>query len=83
MADAGTVQAGCTVVAGNGYWGKGDTLKAAKQAFTREGGRLSNGYVILLFDPESTFHYIDGMGRMVYEGPEPEQVTVKARKVKR
>lgn len=50
------------VVLGPNYWGKGTTEKEAKAKFREHGGVLSRGYVVLTFDPETTFTGVNDMG---------------------
>ena len=70
------------IVAGNGYWGGGDTLAEAKREFTRQGGRLSHGYAIAA---GPGLKYVDPIGRVVYDPSMGEftQREVKPRKVRR
>lgn len=67
------------VVMGNHYWGKGDTLDAAKARFRREGGRLSNGYLVIEFGEGSEFVGVDQLGRYHWKGNEPATTYVKPR----
>lgn len=54
------------VVYGAYYWGKGKTLPEAKKQFQKSGGHLSDGYTVLLFDADTIFDGVDGMGRYSY-----------------
>lgn len=64
------------------YWGKGATLAEAKRKFYEEGGRLSRGYTILVFDADTVLEGVDLMGRYYYhkrnsdEAPNPPTETV-------
>jgi hypothetical protein len=76
---AGTGPTGRTIVIGYGYWGSGTDLKAAKAEFTRQGGRLSDGYNILQFDPDTSFEGVDQMGSVYWLGNEPTETKVAPR----
>lgn len=54
------------VVLGPNYWGKGTTLAEAKANLRKQGGRLSWGYLILTFPPETEFKGVDDFGRYHY-----------------
>jgi hypothetical protein len=54
---------GYTVVVGNYRYGAGPDLATAKQRFRARGGRLSDGYAVLVFDEDTDFCGIDNMGR--------------------
>lgn len=68
-----------TVVIGGGVWGKGSTLDEAKRNFSRYGGSLSAGYVILTFGSRSEFAGVDEIGRVHWSGDDPAERHVKAR----
>ncbi len=67
------------VVAGHYSWGKGATLAEAKKNFGRNGGKLSDGYIVLTFDGETEFLGFDVMGRYSWNGNRPTSETFKAR----
>jgi hypothetical protein len=61
------------VVIGRNYWGKGDTVPAAKVEFRKQGGLLKHGYTVLKFGEFSEFKGVDDTGRVYWEGSPPEQ----------
>lgn len=63
-------QANKTVVIGYCYWGKGDTLPEAKAQFSKQGGRLSDGYLIVVFDDGAVFTGVDDLGYYHWEHPD-------------
>lgn len=71
---------GVTVVMGQFYWGRGDTLDEAKRNFKAEGGSLMRGYEIFEFPPETLFMGVNQMGVISWDGPEPKRTKVPARK---
>lgn len=71
------------VIGGNGRWGKGTTLVAAKAAFRAYGGRLSDGYTILTFDADTEFRGVDDLGRTHWNGNHPHVRDVQPRGSKR
>lgn len=71
---------GHTLIMGGYRWGSGVDLVAAKAEFRRQGGRLSNGYVVMIFDDETDFCGVDGMGSYHFIGNQPEQSVVEPRK---
>ena len=72
---------GFLVIAGAmfGTWGWGATLKEAKARFTTFGGKLSRGYDIFEFTPETEFLGVRQDGLIQWDGPEAKHTTVKAR----
>lgn len=55
---------GCVLIMGQGIWGRGGSIKAAKKQFKKEGGRPKSGYIIVYCtDPKA---YVDGLGRVTY-----------------
>lgn len=77
---ASTPRTGQTLVAGGHRWGVGDTLTEAKANFRRQGGRLCDGYEVVVFDADTRFHGVDQAGRFHYRGNAPTRTEVKARK---
>lgn len=67
------------VVIGPNYWGKGATLAEAKRNFTKFGGCLSDGYLILTFSAETEFIGVDDIGRYHWRGDVPARREVKPR----
>lgn len=59
------------IVAGGGRWGRGNDLAEAKRNFTRFGGRLTGGYEVIEFGPDTTFTGVDEIGRYYFDGPPP------------
>lgn len=82
MADTFTGRT-AVIVAGGGRWGRGADLAQAKKNFTRFGGRLSGGYEIIEFGPDTTFTGVDEMGRYYFEGPSPTTREVQPSKPRR
>lgn len=70
---------GWTVVGGQGFWGSGPDLATAKAEFRRQGGRLGNGYGVAVFDEETDFVGVSGMGSLQFRGNPPEWTKVEAR----
>lgn len=70
------------VVIGYQAWGKGTTLAEAKKNMRNAGGALSNGYMILTFDKDTTFHGVDQHGRYEWTGNAPTQTKVPGKMVK-
>lgn len=66
------------VVCGHGYYGRSNTVVAAKANFRQYGGRLKDGYVILEFGPGSAFVGISAMGWR-YLGDPPKVTEVQPR----
>lgn len=60
------------VLIGQNYWGRGSSLTQAKSNFRQQGGLLSNGYTLLIFDAETEFAGVDEVGRYHYDGNPPE-----------
>ena len=71
---------GKTLVIGQYYWGIGDTLAQAKAQFRREGGKLAYGYQVAVFDKDTSFEGVDGMGRFYWKGNEPTIAHIPAMK---
>lgn len=71
------------VIMGSNRWGKGETLAKAKEQFRWQGAKLSDGYGVFEFGPDSTFDGVDMMGRVQYRGTKPTFTEVPARKVNR
>ena len=71
---------GVTVVMGGGHWGRGADLDEAKREFRRAGGRLSGGYAVLVFEPDTLFLGIDGMGSYQWLGNPPVVEQVEGRR---
>jgi len=58
-------------------WGKGETIDEADKIARREGGhgRKKVSRIVFHYDPEKTTKtYIDGMGRLCWEGERPLEV---------
>lgn len=55
------------LILGPSYWGKGDTLDAAKRSFRGAGGSLSRGYIVYAFPKGLTSLYVNGMGGVAWE----------------
>lgn len=65
------------------YWGKGDSIAAAKAEFRKYGGVLSKGYSIIEFGPGSAFVGIGGGGyRWVGEAPTVSEVAARKSKAR-
>lgn len=62
---------GATVIVGFNYWGAAEDLDTAKANFKNAGGRLSDGYVIYVFDQNTSFEGVDMMGGVNYRGNAP------------
>ena len=73
---------GWTVVFGQLRWGAGTDLIAAKAQFRANGGVLSQGYHVAVFDDETDFLGFGGMGYF-YFGNAPEVTEVAAKGGKR
>lgn len=71
---------GVTVVMGGGHWGRGADLAEAKREYRRAGGRLSGGYAVLVFEPDTLFLGIDGMGSYQWLGNPPVVEQVEGRR---
>lgn len=71
---------GVTVVIGGGSWGRGADLDEAKRNFRGAGGRLSDGYSIVRFEPNTLFLGVTGMGGYQWLGDEPEVEHVEGRR---
>lgn len=76
-----TPRLGWTVVFGNFKWGGGTDLTNAKAQFRKQGGRLSDGYAIAVFDDETDFLGFGDMGYF-YFGNAPEVTEVAPTKKK-
>lgn len=69
---------GHTLVIGQLRWGCGTDLATAKRNFRKQGGILGNGYSVVVFDAETDFVGVDGMGRYRFLGNSPiEQYDVE------
>ncbi len=58
---------------GEGYWGKGDTVEAAKKAAKKAGSRLrvtSKQWLVKLIPEAATDAGVDGMGAIWWKFPE-------------
>ena len=64
---------GVVVVIGQGCWGKGPDKKTAKRNFQRQGGRLGGGYAMYVFDHDTLFLGVDGMGTVSWLGNYPNR----------
>ncbi len=62
---------GQTVIVGYHYWGVGDTLDEAKRNMRKAGGRLGDGYYVVVFDDQTTFDGVDMAGGISYRGNPP------------
>ena len=60
----------------SGAWGQGLSIDEAKRKCKSFGGDLDGGYTILTFGQGSQFMGFDGMGRVHWQGVEPETVEV-------
>jgi hypothetical protein len=69
---------GWTVVFGQLRWGSGTDLIAAKAQFRANGGRLSDGYHVAVFDDETDFLGFGDMGYF-YFGNAPTVTEVAAK----
>lgn len=56
------------LVIGFNYWGCGDDVATAKKAFSRSGGKLMDGYMIVTFGPDQQFEGVDDFGRYQWKG---------------
>jgi hypothetical protein len=74
-----TGKRGQTVVLGYWQWGAADTLPDAKRNFQAQHGRVSDGYMILVFDADTEFLGVDDVGRYHYRGNAPTETLVKPR----
>src|SRR5688572_10537440 len=77
-----TGKRGQTLVMGAWCWGAGDTLQEAKQKFQAQRGRLSDGYLILVFDASTEFLGVDEIGRYHYRGETPTRTLIPPRRQK-
>jgi hypothetical protein len=68
------------VIYGGQRWGRGSDLAEAKRNWRAQGGRLSNGYVVLTFDAATEFKGFDQMGRYHWVGNEPTEQEIQPRK---
>lgn len=66
-----TDKTGQTVIVGYHYWGAGDTLDVAKANLRKAGGRLGDGYSVVVFDDQTTFTGVDMAGGVNYRGNAP------------
>jgi hypothetical protein len=56
------------VVIGQGHWGSGPDLDRAKTEFRKQGGWLTRGYAVMVFDREHhRFVGVDGMGAIHWD----------------
>lgn len=75
-----TPRYGHTLVMGNFRWGSGVDLASAKAEFRKQGGRLKDGYAVIVFDADTDFCGVDGMGSYRYQGNAPEVTYIDAKK---
>lgn len=61
-----------------GAWGYGDDLDTAKKNFRKNGGLLSRGYEVIVFDAETDFIGVTPMGMYRWLGNQPEVTAVAA-----
>lgn len=57
-------------------WCLGTDLGQAKAEFCSRGGRLEDGYVVLIFNTTTATLELDEEGRIVWSGPAPERRVV-------
>lgn len=74
---------GGVLVLGRWAYGFGMDLAQAKEFFRGQGARLSDGYVVVTFDDETEWKGIDGFGSIFWDGNEPTQKVVPARKARK
>ena len=70
---------GLVLIGGGNVWGVGKDLAAAKRQFNRNGGRLLDGYEIVVFDQDTSFDGLDSEGGFYYTGNAPTITKVKER----
>ena len=73
-----------TLVIGQHYWGHGKNLTEAKRNFKAEGGQLSKGYMIFVFDDGQQFKGVNSFGMVSWHNDdgsdrEPQATEVPAR----
>ena len=62
---------GKVIVQGAHYWGAGDTLEEAQANYRDAGGTRRDKVTTLIFDQDTMFLGIDGMGAIGYIGNAP------------
>ena len=71
---------GAIVIIGQNRWGADPKLVIAKAQFKAQGGKLTEGYLVLTFDTKTEFLGVDNFGRYSWKGNPPTEAVVKPRK---